>query len=231
LFLGRAHAVVAVSEGVADDLAVRATLLRRRISVIYNPVVFPGFYDRMLEPVNHPWLAADAPPFLLAVGRLVEQKDFATLIAAFAIVVRSKNLRLIILGEGPLHDDLMARAESHGVADRVSFAGFQANPLPFMRKAAVLVMSSAYEGFGNVLVEALACGTPVVSTDCPYGPKEILESGRFGRLVPVGDKEAMAEAIIATLEHPLPKEILQARGHEFTVERSADDYLKLFETL
>ena len=119
-------------------------------------------------------------------------KDFATLIAAFAIVTQTRDVRLILLGEGPLHADLLALAESLGVAERVSLPGFQPNPLPFMRRAAVLVVSSAYEGFGNVLVEALACGTPVVSTDCPYGPAEILERGRFGMLVPVGDRKAMA---------------------------------------
>jgi glycosyltransferase involved in cell wall biosynthesis len=228
LFLNRAHGIVAVSQGVADDLARTTGVARNRITVIYNPVVFPDFDRRMAESAPHPWLQNGGPPIILGVGRLVPLKDFATLVAAFTITLRLRNARLILLGEGPARGDLLALTESLGIAQHVSLPGFQSNPFPFMRHAAALVMSSAYEGFGNVLAEALACGTPVVSTDCPYGPAEILAKGRFGRLVPVGDPEAMAKAIIETLDHP-PAEFLQSRGRSFTVERAASEYIRLFD--
>ena len=229
LFLDRAHGIVAVSQGVADDLAHTTGVARNRITVIYNAVVSNDFNRRMAESVAHPWLGNDGPPIILGVGRLVSDKDFVTLIAAFTIVTQTRDARLILLGEGPLHADLLARAASLGVAERVSLPGFQPNPLPFMRRAAVLAVSSAYEGFGNVLVEALACGTPVVSTDCPYGPAEILEGGRFGMLVPVGDRKAMAAGLLATLDNPPPAEFLQARGRTFTVERAVNRYIRLFD--
>ncbi|MDX2028057.1 MAG: glycosyltransferase [Alphaproteobacteria bacterium] len=231
IFLRQADGIVASSDGVAKDLIAKMKLPRERIIVIHNAIVFPNFEKQMNAPVEHIWLQGDGPPVILGIGRLVEQKDFITLIMAFARLARQRNVRLIILGEGPLRASLLTLAERLGVADRVSLAGFQKNPLPFMRRAAVLVMSSRYEGFGNVVAEALACGTPVVSTDCPHGPAEILEQGRYGRLVPVGDADAMAQAIGETLDQPLPSGHLRHRGYEFTAQRAATAYMNLFNAL
>jgi glycosyltransferase involved in cell wall biosynthesis len=230
VFFGMADGVVAVSKGVANDLARVTRLPRAKITVIYNPVVFSNFDDRMNEPVAHPWFGGQGkPPIILGVGRFVEQKDFATLIEAFAKVVTKRDARLILLGDGPLRGELKAQAEKLGIADKVDMPGFQQNPLPWMKQAAVLAMSSRYEGFGNVLAEALACGTPVVSTDCTYGPSEILADGKFGTLVPVGNSDAMAKALLATLENPPSSDLLRARGREFTVEHAAEQYVDLFE--
>ena len=169
LFLWAAHGVVAVSEGVGDEVAKIARIPREWVKVIYNPVITSDFDKRMNENADHPWLNDDVP-FILGVGRLVDQKDFGTLLAAFAVLVKQRNVRLIILGEGPLQKQLASEAAQLGITDRVSMPGFVLNPLPFMRKAAAFVLSSRFEGFGNVLVEALACGAPVVSTACRCGP-------------------------------------------------------------
>jgi glycosyltransferase involved in cell wall biosynthesis len=231
LFLWRAHGIIAVSQGVADDLTKVTGIKRDRIMVIYNPIVTRDFQSRMEETAVHPWLVNGGPPIVLGVGRLNRQKEFETLISAFALVTQKCDARLILLGEGPLRASLEAHVEALGIGDRVSMPGFQQNPLPFMRKAAVLALTSRYEGFGNVLVEALACGTPVVSTDCPYGPSEILGNGRFGRLVPVADTEAMANAIIETIRNPPASDILRQRGREFTAETAAIWYTDLFYIL
>lgn len=225
----RADAIVAVSRGVADDLAVDAGIPRERITVIYNPVVTPEIGALAEAPVEHPWLAPGAPPVVLGAGRLVKQKDFPTLLRAFARVRAQRNVRLVVLGEGSRRADLERQARELGVADDVSLPGFVANPYAHMARAGLFVLSSAWEGFGNVLVEALACGCPVVSTDCPSGPAEILEGGAYGRLVPVGDDAALASAMLATLDTPPPAARLQARAADFTVERAARSYLALLE--
>jgi glycosyltransferase involved in cell wall biosynthesis len=227
LFLGWADEIVAVSEGVADDLAACSGIARRRITVIYNGVIGSDFAAKSAAPVDHPWFGAGVP-VIVAAGRLVEQKDFATLITAFATVARTRDVRLILLGEGPLRAPLQQLAQSLGIAESIDMPGFQANPLPYLRDAALVVLSSRYEGFGMVLAEALACGTPVVSTDCPHGPAEILDHGRYGRLTPPGDSAALAEAILATLNFPPSREDMRSRGGIFTIRASADRYLDLF---
>jgi glycosyltransferase involved in cell wall biosynthesis len=201
----RADGVVAVSAGVADDLARSIELPRERIAVVYNPVVSDAMTSLSETVPLHPWVADGKVPIVLAVGRLVVQKDFGTLVRAFAAVRKLCEARLLILGEGPLRPQLEAMVEQLGLQDAVSLPGFVDNPFAFMRRADLFVLSSAWEGLGNVLIEAMVCGTPVVSTDCPSGPAEILEGGRWGRLVPVGDVDALATAMIETLnskEHP-----------------------------
>jgi glycosyltransferase involved in cell wall biosynthesis len=227
LFASRADAIVAVSEGVAEDLVVACGLSRDRVSVIYNGVAGGDFALRSAAPPEHRWYAEHSQ-VIVAAGRLVEQKDFATLLRAFALVAQRRAARLILLGEGPLRASLEALARTLGVADRIDMPGFRANPLPYLRSAAAVVLSSRYEGFGLVLAEALACGTPVVSTDCPHGPAEILDHGRYGRLVPVGDPESLARAILATLDAPPARQSLCERGAVFTIERCAEAYLELF---
>lgn len=231
MFFGWADAIVAVSQGVADDMAAVTGIARERIRVIYNPVVDAGFDDRAGEEPDHPWLAPGQPPVFVGMGRLTPQKDFPTLIRAFARLPDSLGARLLILGEGPLRAELEALICALGLGGRAALAGFQANPLPYLRRSAAFVLSSRYEGFGNVIVEALACGAPVVSTDCPYGPAEILENGRFGRLTPVGDPEALAAAMTAALAEPPPRGLLRARSRDFAVEAIAGKYLDLFSSL
>jgi glycosyltransferase involved in cell wall biosynthesis len=228
----KANAIVAVSDGVADDLATHAGIPRDRITTVYNPVVGPDLLIKAQEPLGHPWFAPGEPPVILAAGRLHPQKDFPTLIRVFAQLRAQRPARLVILGTGaPAESEyaagLNALAAELGVAHDVDMPGYTYNPFAYMSRAAVFVLSSRYEGLGNVLIEALACGTPVVSTDCPSGPREILDHGRFGPLVPVGDVDAMARAIGKTIDNPPPPEHLRARAQLFSVERSADAYLEL----
>jgi glycosyltransferase involved in cell wall biosynthesis len=230
----RAEAIVGVSRGVADDLAWQGGLPRERISVIYNPVVPPDVLALTTPPAPHPWLQVRSPPVVLGVGSLVPQKDFPTLIRAFAHVRRSRPARLVILGEAAdaaasprQRRDLRRLASELGVAEDMDLPGYVENPYPWMAQASVFVLSSTHEGFGNVLPEAMACGCPVVSTDCPSGPVEILDGGRYGRLVPVGDDRALGEAIAATLDNPPDPATLRRRADDFSVERAIDRYEQL----
>ncbi len=195
-----ADKVVAVSQGLANDYRQKLGIPQERIKVIYNPIITPDLMEKANEPVEHPWFQPNMPPVILGVGRLTEQKDFATLIRAFALVRQQIEARLVILGEGELRQDLEALIQKLGLQGEVDMPGFVDNPYAYMKRSAVFVLSSRWEGFGNVLVEAMACGVPVVSTNCPYGPSEILEGGRLGKLVPVGDAGLLAETIINTLK-------------------------------
>jgi glycosyltransferase involved in cell wall biosynthesis len=230
----RADKVVTVSSGVAQDLRAASGLPESLLEVIHNPVWTEALEARAAEPVADPWFAPGAPPVILGTGRLVEQKDFRTLVRAFALVRARRGARLVVLGSALDDETTRARqrelhrlAAQLGVADDIRLPGSVPDALPCMARAAVFALSSRYEGFGNVLVEALACGTPVVSTDCASGPAEILEQGRWGRLVPVGDAEAMAAAILATLDAPVDRDALRKRAMAFSVDRAADRYLKL----
>jgi glycosyltransferase involved in cell wall biosynthesis len=230
LFLRWADSVIAVSAGVADDLSVRSGIPRNRIHVIYNGVVSGDFQEKYAAVPEHSWFDQGFP-VVVAAGRMVEQKDFATLLRAFSEVAEVTQARLVLLGDGPLRTSLQELARSLGVADRVDMPGFCSNPLPYFRKAACVALSSRWEGFGMVLAEALACGAPVVSTDCPHGPAEILDHGRYGRLTPVGDVRAMSEAIISVLRTPPSRALMQSRGEIFTIRAAADRYIELFEIL
>src|SRR5574337_1077880 len=174
-FYSWADAIIAVSDGVADNVARVTGLPRERITTIYNPVVTPELQEKARAALDHPWFAPGSPPVLLAVGRLAAQKDFPTLLRAFARVRAVRKARLIILGEGKERPALEALALELGVASDVDLPGFVLNPFPYMAQASLSVLSSAWEGFGNVVAEAMACGCPVVSTNCPSGPAEILD--------------------------------------------------------
>jgi glycosyltransferase involved in cell wall biosynthesis len=220
-----ADEVVAVSEGVASDLTATARLSPARVHVLHNPIVTPELLELARAGVDHPWFAAGAPPVVLAVGRLSRQKDFETLILAFA-ARRNRSARLMILGEGPDRSDLEALVARLGLTSEVALPGFVTNPFAYMARAAVFVLSSAWEGMPGVLIQALACGAPVVATDCESGPREVLQNGRFGRLVPVGDASAMAGAIDSTLaepRQPLPPGVLD----RFTQDTALTAYLRV----
>lgn len=227
-----ADAIVAVSRGVADELSAHAGIERARIDVIYNPVVTPRVQAHAGEPAAHPWLAPQREsPVILGVGRLVAMKDFATLLHAFAAVRSARRARLVILGEGGRRRELEGLVRRLGLGVDVDLPGWCDNPYACMAHADVFVLSSRAEGLPNALIEAMACGCPVVSTDCPSGPREILDGGRYGELVPVGDSAAMAGAIARALEAPPKCAGLRARAGAFSLARSADAHLALFERL
>jgi glycosyltransferase involved in cell wall biosynthesis len=177
--------------------------------------------------MQHVWFNNKEIPVIIAVGKLKPQKDFETLIKAFAKVRTKFKARLIILGEGPMLSDLNLLVEKLNITDDVIFEGFVQNPFKYMRNADLFVLSSKYEGLPGVLVQALACGCPVVSTDCPSGPREILENGRYGPLVPVADENALATAIIAQLQTRHDRDYLQTRGRSFSEEEAVRGYLRV----
>ncbi|MFD2112459.1 glycosyltransferase [Thiorhodococcus fuscus] len=221
--------IVAVSEGVAEDTARIARIPRERIGVIRNPVITPELSAQAAQPCRHPWLAPGEPPVLMGAGRLQRQKDFPTLIRAFARLRAERDCRLMILGEGAARPKLQSLIQELGLDDSVDLPGFQTNPYAFLARASVFVLSSAWEGSPNVLTEAMALGVPVVSTECPSGPYEILDAGRHGRLVPVGDAEALAEAMAATLDAPTPAERLRQAVAEYEQTTSARRYLEALD--
>lgn len=231
IILPYADMVVGNSQGVVEDLLSRQGLPKRRLRVIYNPALRPEVPALAEEDPHHPWLDDAGPPVIIGVGRLTKQKDFPTLIRAFAKARRDRPMRLIILGEGEDRESLEALIRDLGVVKDVRLPGFVDNPYAYLSRASTFVLSSAWEGLGNVVIEALACGTQVVSCDCRSGPREILENGRFGRLVPVGDYDGMAEAVIRSLDEPLPSEMLKQAAERFSIRQICLQYQSLFEEL
>ena len=232
-----AHGIICASGGVAEDAIHLLNLDSTRVSVVYNPVQIPAAAASDDDSPSHPWFQAGDPPVILGIGRLVEQKNFSLLIRAFALVRQQMDVRLLILGGDTSSDDQMATRQAlqalavglH-VADDVDLLGYQPNPHDYLRGARLFVLSSLYEGFGNVLVEALLAGCPIVSTDCPSGPAEILDGGTFGTLVPVNDVDALAAAIVSALVATPQPDVLRRRGGEFSLERALDHHQRLFFT-
>lgn len=219
----QADAIACVSNGIESELKAVLGLPADKLRTLYNPVDVDGIRAQARVRPDHPWFEPGQPPVIVSVGRLTEQKDFATLLRAFARVRRTCNIRLVILGEGSDRAALEGLATAQGIAADVLMPGFQKNPYGWMGASALYVMSSAWEGLPGVLLEAMACGVPIVSTDCRTGPGEILEGGRWGRLVPVGDDVRLADAIKATLcdpEHPDMRE----RIRYFRIEDAAIAY-------
>lgn len=221
----RADLLVGVSRAMADDLAQQLPHARSRIRTLYNPVVTPDFAERAARKPEHPWLASEGPPVVLGVGRLTRQKDYPTLLRAFAALREQRPVRLIVLGEGPDRAALEALSGQLGVADDVDLAGFVGDALPYLSAASAFALTSEWEGLPAVLIEALFCGCPVVSADCPTGPDEILEGGRYGALVPVGDVEAVRAALADALDKPADRERLRTRAQEFDLASSVEQYL------
>jgi glycosyltransferase involved in cell wall biosynthesis len=218
-----ASAVVAVSSGVAGDLVETIGIKPESVSVIYNPVITPQLLARSNATLVHPWFNSGEPPVVFGMGRLSPEKDFPTLLRAFAKVRLQFPVRLMILGEGAGRHELEDLAAQLGVTDDVIFPGFVANPYPYLKRAGVFVLSSRYEGLPTVLIEALALGVPCVATDCKSGPSEILANGRHGDLVPVGDVNAIASAIVAALQRsrtPAPA----SAWEPFTLSAATDAY-------
>lgn len=229
-FVGRfypwADAITTVSRGVAEDLAHVMHVPPERVRVIFNPVISDDLFAAAAEPIEHPWFAAGMPPVILSVGRLSPQKDFDLLLRAFARVRASRSARLIVLGEGPERGTLTALAEQMGIAADVEFPGYVENPYGYMSRAAAFALSSRWEGLPTVLIEALACRVPVLSTDCPSGPYEILAGGKYGSLVRVGDEHALASGLhnILAARPPSPPDECWRPYHQ---DIATAKYLKL----
>ena len=221
-----ADAILVPSCGAADDLARFATIPRQRIDVVPNPVITPDMDDAAAQPTGHGWFDEDTP-VVLGVGELGGRKDFATLIRAFAQLRAGRPCRLVILGRGRQRERLAALAADLGVGEEVALLGFKPNPWAYLARAQVFVLSSRWEGLSNVLIAALALGVPVVATDCPSGPREILDHGRHGELVPVGDAAAMAAAIGRTLDTEPDRQRLRTAAQPYRVKPAADQYLRV----
>jgi len=226
LLYARADRVVALSEGVAADLRTNFSIPGERIDVIYQPVIPMDLKQRLAKEVDHPWMSkSQEVPVLLGCGRLTYQKNFHLLISALAQLRQHRPARLVILGEGVDRESLAGHARALGVADHVDLFGAVPDPLPYMGAADVFVLSSRYEGFANVVAEALSTGVRVVSTDCPSGPREILRDGKFGWLVEPGDAAGLARAVDSALNTPrlsVPAEAIDA----FRTETVAHQYLR-----
>jgi glycosyltransferase involved in cell wall biosynthesis len=218
--------VIAVSQGVARDLTNGLHIPEKLVRVIYNPVITPEFCARVYEPLSHPWFQNNAPPVILAVGRLTKQKDFNTLIRAFAHVRRIRTARLLILGEGEDRVELEQLILDLNLEQEISLPGFVENPYPYMVRAAGFVLSSRWEGLPGVLIEALYCRAPIVATRCPSGPEEILNQGQYGRLVPVGNSSVMAQALIDLLDGKIDRPSEES-WHCYELDTIVNQYLQV----
>lgn len=222
-----ADAIVGVSTGVSRDLELQLGLSEGKVITVYNPVVDNELIAKSKADLNHPWFQDGEVPVFLAVGRLTQQKDFSTLLKAFALLRKQKHARLMVLGEGECRSELEAAIACLGISEDVSLPGFVENPYAYLNRASAFILSSRWEGLPTVLIEAMACGCPVIATDCPSGPDEILEAGKYGHLVPVGDEVAMSEAMLQVLEIPVDRNLLVQRGMSFSVDKAISEYLAL----
>jgi glycosyltransferase involved in cell wall biosynthesis len=226
-FYARAEAILAVATEVADNLQTLG--IKTPIEVIPNAVEVAYAAERALEEPDHPWLSQRDRPTVVQVGRLVAKKGQLTLLEAFARVVRDRPARLLIFGEGPMRPSLERRIKALGLDEHVALPGFTENPFANIARADLFVLSSISEGMPSALIEALACGIPAVSTDCPSGPAQILADGKFGRLVEVGNPESLARAMLETLDAPLDPDALRGRAGDFALDRIVGRYVALLE--
>lgn len=227
LFYNAADHHTAVSKGVKEEMIKAFALKAEQISVVDNPVITLQLLAQSKEEVNHPWFKKDRSiPVILHAGRFVYQKDHQTLIEAFKILNEKTEARLFLMGEGPLKKEIQSLVKSYDLESPVEFAGFDKNPFKYMSKCDVFVLSSHHEGMPGVLVQAMACGAPCVSTDCPTGPNEIIKSDlNNGKLVPVGDSKQMATAIEEVLNNPLQN--IEKGVERFKLEVALNSYLKV----
>lgn len=228
--LPTADELIAVSQGVADSLVTKTGLQTDDVHVLHNPIDIEGVRERATNPVDHRWIEDDELDVVLFVGRLHPQKDLETWLRAFARVHQSNpDTRAVIAGQGPLQEDLTDTATKLGIEDVVSIPGYVDNPYRFMHQASVFLLSSRFEGLPTVLIEAMACGCPIVSTDCPSGPAEILDNGEYGRLTPVGNVDAIATAVEQTLEDPVESSILSQQADDFAPGVVLDEYERFID--
>ncbi|HEU0246284.1 MAG TPA: glycosyltransferase [Gaiellaceae bacterium] len=218
--------VVGVSEGVTEDLARFVSLPAEKLRVISNPIVAPEIGELARAPVDHAWFDGDGGPVFVAAGRLRPQKDFPTLLRAFSHVRAKRPARLLILGEGPEREPLEALARELELSGDVSLPGATTNPYAYMARSTAFILSSRWEGLPTVLIEAMSCGAPVVATDCPSGPREILAGGRYGALVPVGDVQALAAAMDDALDGKLARPPVES-WRRYAIDAVVDEYVPL----
>lgn len=219
--------IIAVSEGVRQDTLAVSGVDQERVVVVRNPVITPRLIEAAAAPLPNPWLDDPEYPVILAVGRLTLQKDFTTLLRAFADLRKHRPCRLIILGDGRQRETLLELSHELGITEALALPGFTPNPYAYMKRADLFVLSSRWEGSPNVLTEAMALGTPVVSTDCPSGPSELLDQGRIAPLVPVGDWQALSNAMQQVLDHPPERSLLRESVEEYNAHQSASRYLEI----
>jgi len=222
----KASNILVPSNGAAQDLNKNFRLPLNKIKVVPSPVITDDFEQKCSEPVNHDWLSAKKVPVILGAGELCSRKDFTTLIRAFSLVRREMNARLIIAGKGKKRKELISLAHDLGVEADVDLVGFVHNLPAWMAKSDLFVLSSVCEGMPVVLIEALAAGTDVVSTDCPSGPRELLQNGTVAPIVPVGDAEALARAMLSRLRAAKEPERLKQAVSKYRVRASANSYLE-----
>lgn len=227
MFYKHVNKVIGVSQGVCDDLVKVAQIPSTKTITIDNPVITPKMLELAQQPLDFQWLKDSRYKVIIGVGRLGEQKDFKTLINAFSIGYKTHpGLRLVILGEGKYRQQLELQVAALQISESVYFAGFVENPFKWIGKADVFALSSRWEGSGNVLTEAMALGIPVVSTDCPSGPSKMLQGGKLGTLVPIGDHVALSKAIIDTLNNALPPNTLKNGVKSYWASESAKHHLQ-----
>lgn len=219
--------IIAVSEGVRQDTLAISGVDPAKVVVVRNPVITPRLRAAASASTPHPWLDRPDRPVILGAGRLTLQKDFEVLVRAFASLHSRRPCRLIILGEGRQREALEALGRELGIGQDLALPGFTPNPYAYMARVDLFVLSSRWEGSPNVLTEAMALGTPVVSTDCPSGPDELLDGGRIAPLVPVGDWQALSEAMASVLDQPPAAEVLLQAVQEYNATTSATRYLEI----
>lgn len=224
---GLSDGVIAVSRGVAEELSMMAPRLKSRIRVISTPVISESVIAQGMEAVDHPWFVQRDKPIILSAARLEPHKGFITLVRAFAKVRSERDARLVLLGEGTLQERIQDEIKALGLEEHVAMFGFTQNPFAYMSKADAFALCSEFEGLPNVLVQAMAFGTPIVATDCKSGPAEILEGGRFGTLVPVGNEESIARGLIHALTLPRQHEAMAHARATYGAQRAVDEYLAM----
>lgn len=222
-FLRHADGIIAVSKGVADDYAPYMRVPRESVRVIYNPAIAPEIFRQAAQAPLHPWFVEKTTPLIMCAGRLTTAKNHMLLVRAMAAIHAQTGARLVIFGDGPERARLAAEISRAGLSQVVDMPGFSDNPFSFMKRADAFVLCSKWEGLPMVLIEAMALGTPIVATDCPSGPAEILEGGKWGRLVPMGDPDALARAVVETLRDPR-RDAAGERAREFSVDKIVGEY-------
>ena len=221
-----ADKIVCVSEGIQSDL-LSLGIEKNKLVTINNPIDIEYVLRQSILDCPHPWIQNKTTPVVLAVGRLVEAKGFDVLLQAFSQVLKNTSSRLIILGEGPLRERLVDLSKRLEISQHIDFVGYVDNPYSYIKQSDVFVLSSKWEGFVGVLLEAMALGTSVVATNCWASPSEILKNGQIGKLVPANDPSLLAEAIISTLLNPQNRVELMTRASEFKIENIVKKYVDL----